>query len=120
MELGRTWRTVVGGWGGSRVIPSASVPGQAQQTMPHGSRSFVRGALHLDPWGMARSPPGWDEGRGDDPAGGAVARVADDRRRVISGPLATVITHADRSTRHGHCPGPSKPRADGLDAGTGT
>lgn len=32
----------------------------------------VSGVLHLRPWGLARSPAGWDDG-GDDPAGGAVA-----------------------------------------------
>jgi hypothetical protein len=28
-------------------------PGQADRAKPHGSRSFVRWALHMDSWGLA-------------------------------------------------------------------
>jgi len=40
------------------IIPSAIDPGRAQRARPHGSRSFVHWALHLDPWGLARSLTG--------------------------------------------------------------
>ena len=40
--------------------------GQAQQTRPSRSRSFVRGALHLELDGLSRSPGGRVDGRRDD------------------------------------------------------
>jgi hypothetical protein len=63
---GWTWSR---GWGGSLVIPSVDVPGQAEQTRPYQRRSFVRQGAPPSPVGLGPLPAGWDDDGGDDQAG---------------------------------------------------
>lgn len=50
--------TVVGGEGGSLIIPSVDVPGEAKQARDLRPRSLVRRALHPDRGPLTRFPGG--------------------------------------------------------------
>ncbi|MBB6346198.1 hypothetical protein FHU36_002707 [Nonomuraea muscovyensis] len=66
----------------SLIIPPAIDPGQAEQTRATGTRSFVRGALHLAPVALARFPFGRVDGRRDDQDEGCARRAGATRWRA--------------------------------------